>query len=272
MKAGPVDVIIPGISVFRRKSAGQIFEAVTRALDIPELSLQELNDKYGDEIREYDKKSEFTFLGKEFSAPCGINQFIRLDHDATSKQSFAYIKSNYNYNLHVAEMELLNLAARGYYNILNELDIRSLNKHTNALNKIVAMQKNGSISEEPMNSSYLNIYMRYLGWDMRISNKLSNEEVDARWNALVSLFPTEENEQDVDDNALAEFYAAIEEEKKRESEDDTDMIDFEWGSPIDLSDEILDNDEVDIFDMTEEQQDMGDLPAAAREYLENIEE
>lgn len=192
MKAGYVDIIVPGISVYRRKSTGQIFEAITRALDLPEMTLKELNGKYSDKIKEYDSKSEFEYKGNTFFAPCGINHFIRLDHDASSKQSFAYIKSNYNYNLHTAEMELLNLAARGYYGILNELDIRSLNKHINSLKKIRNMQETGICAEEQSNTPYLKDYFKYLGWEFKTNQPLSREDVNSYWADLYDVVSNEE--------------------------------------------------------------------------------
>lgn len=218
MPAGPVDIIVPGISVFRRKSTGQMFEASTRALGIGELTLEKLNRLHHNELAEFDANSQFIFVDKKFSAPCGINHFIRLDHDATTKQSFAYIKSNYNYNLHVAEMELLNLAARGYYNILNELDIRALNKHSNSIKRIRLMQKNGVLEDEVTNSPFLHDYMRYLGWDIHISNNLTNEEIDERWIELLEMFNTDEDLEIVDNEEINIFSEEYELKEKREEE------------------------------------------------------
>lgn len=192
MKAGPVDIIVPGISVFRRKSTGQVFEAITSALNIPELPLSELKKKYGKQIKKYDENSIFEFKGKEFSAPCGINNFLRLDHDATTKQSFAYLKSNYNFALHAAEMELLNMAARGFYSILNELDIRSLNKHNNSLELIRNVQKTGNIKDEVASNREFKDYMKYLGWDITFSGVLQQDEIDSRWDTLVDILSNEE--------------------------------------------------------------------------------
>lgn len=192
MPAGPVDVVVPGISVYRRKSTGQLFEAVTRALGIPEMTIPELNSKYGDIIKKYDDNSIFEFEGREFKAPCGINHIIRLDHDACGKQSFAYIKSNYNYNLHIAEMELLNLAARGEYSILNELDIRSLNKHSGSLRKIRQMQETGIISDEQADLTQMYDYMRCLGWDVKTNRPLTKDDVESRWSDLYEIVSNRE--------------------------------------------------------------------------------
>lgn len=192
MPAGVIDIIVPGISVYRRKSTGQVFEAVTRALNIPEMTLDKLKEQYGDKIAEYDSKSEFELNGRKFFAPCGINHFIRLDHDAASKQSFAYIKSNYGYNLHTAEMELLNLAARGEYGILNELDIRSLNKHVNSIKKIRDMQETGVMHEEQSNTPYLKDYFKYLGWEFKTNQPLSKDDVQSYWKDLYDVISNEE--------------------------------------------------------------------------------
>ena len=192
MKAGTVDIIIPGISVYRRKSTGQIFEAITRALNIPEMTLEKLQKQYGKQIKEYDEKCLFELNEKQFQAPCGINHFIRLDHDATSKQSFAYVRSNYNMNLRTAEMELLNLISRGEYGILNELDVRSLNKHTRPLHKIKKMQETGVANEESTNTPFLSNYFKYLGWSFKFNNKTNKADVMDYWEDLTSFVSDKE--------------------------------------------------------------------------------
>lgn len=209
MPAGPIDIIVPGVSVYRRKSTGQIFEAISRALGIGEMTLEKLFKEYRKEIKEYDSKSVFEYNGKEFKAPCGINHVIRLDHDATSKQSFSYIKSNTKFNLHIAEMELLNLAARGCYGILNELDIRSLNKHSSSIAKVKEMQMRGICPTEQANMPYLRDYFKYLGWDFHIDNKNSKDYVENIWEELqevvdnreLSIFDLEFDEVE-EENAL----------------------------------------------------------------------
>ena len=50
------------------------------------------------------------------------------------------------------EMEFLNLAARGLWNIMNEIDLRSISKHHSALAQIRKMQKTGKIVAEPANN------------------------------------------------------------------------------------------------------------------------
>ena len=207
MPAGPVDVIIPGVSVFRRKSTGQMFEAVTRALGIGEMPIKELMEKHGDEIKKFDEGSVFQFMGEEFSAPCGINHIIRLDHDSADKQSFSYLKTNYNFNLRFGEMELLNLASRGAYSILNELDIRSLNKHTDSYTKVANLQRTGIAPHEPMNSPHFKNFMRYLGWDFNDFAPITNEDVDERWNELIDLISNDE--LDIFD----EYAKSVEEDK-----------------------------------------------------------
>ena len=192
MKKGPVDIIVPGISVYRRKSTGQVFEALTKALQLKEMSLKDLYSNYEKEIKEFDKNSVFVMQGKEFKAPCGINNFLRLDHDACSKQSFAYVKSNPEFNLHIAEMELLNLSSRGKYNILNEVDIRSLNKHTNSFSKIKKMQTQGTCENERMNMPDLKNYMKYLGWDISFGDLPTSDEIDARWSDLFEIVNNKE--------------------------------------------------------------------------------
>lgn len=192
MPAGSIDIIVPGISIYRRKSMGQLFESITRGLGINEIPLEQLYSKYKTKIKNYDNKSIIRFDGREFKAPCGINHFIRLDHDACGKQSFSYIKTNYHYNLNMAEMELLNLASRGYYKILNELDQRSLSKHKNWFHKIKRLQQDGFIKEERLNLSQLQDYFRALGWDIHIDDVLTKEEVTTEWQELAELVSNQE--------------------------------------------------------------------------------
>lgn len=192
MKKGPVDVIVPGISVYRRKSTGQLFEALTRALDIPELPLQKLYEEYKDVIKDYDEHCIFSFQGKEFKAPCGINNMIRLDHDATSKQSFSYIKSNPVFLQHFGEMELLNLASRGEYNILNEFDLRSMSKHIASFRKIRALQQDGIIKNEIANTDYLPNYFKFLGWKLQTDQPLSRDDIQSYWNDLFTIVDNKE--------------------------------------------------------------------------------
>lgn len=184
MKAGAVDVITPGISVFRRKCLGQIFEAVTTAMGIDEIPLEQLYKDYNKQIEVYDKNSVFTMGDVTFSAPCGINKMIRLNHDSGGKQSFSYIKTNNRFALHFGEMELLNLASRGYGSILNELDLRDMNKHNNSLRKVRDLQEHGTIREEAADNTDMQYYFNQLGWDIDFNTSLTRSEIDERWDRL----------------------------------------------------------------------------------------
>lgn len=171
MKAGPIDVIVSGLSVYRRKSLGQIIEAWARATDHFDCSnLVEASEKYIDEMQEYSNKSVISWNGNETIKPCGINMMIRLDHNACSKQVFAELKTNYSRLLKCEEMLILNLISRGLYDISNELDIRSIAKHHNAIAQIKNMQKTGAINNEPANNlKFFNI-LRAIGFDFNLRN------------------------------------------------------------------------------------------------------
>ena len=173
MKAGPVDIVISGLSVYDRKNLGQIFESVAGAFGFDEEDLPTIYKKYGDEIAEYDKNSEFTFQGEKFKAPCGICEIVRLDHDSYTKQSFSYIKSNTNFCLRVGEQELLNLISRGKTEILNELDYRALSKHADSLKEVWRMQKTGKISHREADNSRLKELLRTIGYEL---NSLTEDE------------------------------------------------------------------------------------------------
>ncbi len=175
-KAGPFDVIISSMSVYRRKSLGQIFEAWAKVYNITDVdNIKDAVLKYQDLLNEFSSKSVVEWHGAECIKPCGINAFIRLDHDSVTKQSFSTIRKNYSSNLKLGEMELLNLAARGFYNILSELDIRSLNKHKNSIKDIENMQKYGELRLKPSTANDFLSISKNLGVEISIDGKtLSN--------------------------------------------------------------------------------------------------
>lgn len=175
MPKGYFDIIVSAISVYKRKSLGQIFEAWASASGITDVSnFMEAKDKYSNEMKEYCEKSVISFNGIKTIKPCGINKFIRLDHNASSKQSFSKISTNGMIKL--GEQECLCLAAMGAKYMLNEFDIRSLNKHFNAKRLIKEVQKTGILPLERANN--LNIFniLQCLGID--ISLNLNNEYLE----------------------------------------------------------------------------------------------
>ena len=84
------------------------------------------------------------------------------------------------------------MAAIGFYSILNELDIRSLNKHNNSLELIRNVQKTGNIKDEVASNREFKDYMKYLGWDITFSGVLQQDEIDSRWDTLVDILSNEE--------------------------------------------------------------------------------
>lgn len=188
-KAGPFDIIVSGLSVYRRKSLGQIFEAWALATDNNDVNnIQEAVKKYKNDMKEFSEKSIITFNGKETIKPCGINMIIRLNHDAITQQSRSYIKSNYSKMLKFGEMELLNLAARGLYDIMNELDIRSVSKHYNSFNQIKEMQKNHNINYEASNNLRFFNILKTIGFDFNLRNPVEElKNIDDDFSKLQSL-------------------------------------------------------------------------------------
>lgn len=143
MKAGPFEVIFSALSVFKRKSLGQIFEAWAKAVDCTDANdAKTAIEKHGESIAEYGKNSVVRWNGNTTVKPCGINSILRLNHDAVTKQSFSEISENPGYMLKFGEMENLNLAARGLYGIMNELDVRSIIKNSQSYDIIKAWQEN----------------------------------------------------------------------------------------------------------------------------------
>lgn len=182
MKAGPLDVIASGLSVYRRKSPGQIFEAYAMATGHTDKNnAQDLIEKYYDDIQRYGKESLITFQGKTIVKPTGINMFIRLAHDSVTKQSFSDLKSNSGRMLKFGEMELLNLASQDLKSVINEFDLRAVSKHADAIAKIKKLQEN-RIDQYSMsdNLKYFNL-MRTLGIKFDLDQKdieLSEESLD----------------------------------------------------------------------------------------------
>ena len=181
MPKGPFDIILSGLSAYKRKSFGMIFEAWSKACGITDVSnVTEACNKYEKEMKEYSEKSVISFnspyLGKITTIkPCGINSILRLNHNAVGKQSFSYLKSNYGKMLKLEEMLILNFAARNLTGIINELDIRSINKHYDSLNKIYEMQKTGYMSDnEPANNlKFFNI-LNTIGFNFTINDDDGN--------------------------------------------------------------------------------------------------
>ncbi len=171
MKAGPFDVVVSALSVYRRKSLGQLFEAWALASGHTDvLNISKAVEKYYDEMQDYGNRSVIYWHGSETIKPCGINMMIRLDHNATGKQSFSTIRTNYARMLKIGEMELLNLASRGLYDIINEIDIRSISKHHNAIGQIKRMQKTGEIERETANNMRFFNILKTIGYDFNLRN------------------------------------------------------------------------------------------------------
>mgnify|MGYP001074600852 FL=1 len=174
-KAGPFDVIISGLSVMRRNSLGQLFEAWANASGIEfkkgEDFIKKAVMKYSKEMKEFSEKSIIVFKGKESIKPCGIINMIRLHHYATTKASISYIKTNSNKMLKLEEMIKLNLAANGCTKILTELGIRSTRKHSSAFKMIYDMMKDRKLPRNILPSLNFNRILHSMGVDMRLSGK-----------------------------------------------------------------------------------------------------
>lgn len=188
LEPGPMDVIVSGLSVFRRKSLGQLFEAWAKATGHDDVDdIMEAVRLYADEMREFSEKSVVWWHGKSSIKPIGINSILRLDHDSVGKQSHSYVKSNYARMLKFGEMELLNLASRGLYSIMNEIDVRSISKHHNSLQQIRDMQRSGAICSEPANNLRFFNLMRTVGFDFNLRNAPSAQPANPQWAALQKL-------------------------------------------------------------------------------------
>lgn len=199
-KAGPFDIIVSGLSVYRRKSLGQIFEAWALATDHGDVNnVQDAVKYYSEDMKDFASKSIICWHGKETIKPCGINMIIRLDHNATGKQSHSYIKTNYARMLKFGEMELLNLAARGLTDIINEIDIRSISKHRDAFAQIREMQKTGEIKHGIANNMRFFNILRTIGFDFQMSSD-GNENNSNKENDFLDL-----KSSIIDDNKLDLF-------------------------------------------------------------------
>lgn len=180
-KAGPFEVIVSGLSVYRRKSLGQLFEAWAKASGHDDVDdIIDAVARYADEMKAFSEQSVVVFEGQETIKPCGINSILRLDHDAVGKQSHSYVKSNYARMLKFGEMELLNLASRGLFSIMNEIDVRSISKHHNSIQQIRDMQKTGTIHSEPANSLRFFNLLRTAGFDFNLRT-VSAEALSPQW-------------------------------------------------------------------------------------------
>lgn len=175
---GPFEVIISLLSVYKRQTLGQLFEAWALAMDVSEEEANTIKDcfKFKEDIKYFCEhsvvclKDPYTGEIRESIKPCGVNMILRLDQDATSKQSFSYLQTNYGRMLKFEEMAILNLAARGMYGILNETDIRSCSKHYNAFEEINLMQRRGDIELETAdNTRFFNI-LKIIGYDFNLNH------------------------------------------------------------------------------------------------------
>ena len=192
MPKGYMDIIVSGLSVFKRRSFGQIFEAWALASGIDDVDcIYDAKTKYGEQMKEFSKKSVIRFNGTESIHPCGINMIIRLCHNSSDKQSFSKIRSNYAHALKFGEMELLNLAARGLCGIINELDIRSMIKYKNSLQMIQELQKTGEAPYMKANDTNFFKMMEILGYSFNVDGVINENSTDKQSiisNDVIDLF------------------------------------------------------------------------------------
>ena len=186
--AGPFDIIVSGMSVYRRKSLGQLFEAWAAATGHTDVdNVMDAVNLYADDLKQFSEQSVVLFGETSTIKPIGINVILRLNHDAVGKQSHSYVKSNYARMLKFGEMELLNLAARGLWNIINEIDVRSVSKHHNSLNQIRQMQKTGEIRFEPSNNLRFFNILRTCGFEFNLREPLTQTEDASIWSDALKL-------------------------------------------------------------------------------------
>ena len=191
-KKGPFEIIVSGNSVFKRKTTGQLFEGWAKAMNFNNVNnVKDAIDNYYDDLKYFGEHSVVCFdhdgIHEETIKPCGVNMVIRLNHDAVTKQVFSYVKSNYARMLKFGEMEELNLASRGMYNILNELDIRSVSKHYNSFSMIKRMQKTGECPNERANNLRFFSILRDIGFEFNLQEAIKYEDMNEMYLKLRDL-------------------------------------------------------------------------------------
>ena len=207
MEAGPIDVIISGYSTIRRGSLGQLFEAWANASGI-EISpgedyIKNVAKKYAKEIKEFCDNSIIEFEGEELIKPCGIIDMIRLYHNATTKVSHSFVKSNDKKLLKFAEMEKLNLAATDSNNILKELSIRSTNKYNNSYSLIKDIMEDKKLPKNAKTSLNFARIVRCMGYDILVDGKSMCESDDTQLSHFGELI------NDVVDDNLIDLFSTI---------------------------------------------------------------
>ena len=191
-KAGPFDIIISGLSLMRRESMGQLFEAWANAAGIDfddgEDYIKLAVEKYSKEMKDFSQKSVIVYKGKEAIKPCGLINMIRLYHHASDQTSTAFLKTDSSKLLKIGYMEQLNIIANGGEDILTELGIRGLRKHSNSYSMIYDMMTKGVLPKKLQPSPSFNKLLRSMGMDMLLNNKslvnTDNTEPDEIFNQL----------------------------------------------------------------------------------------
>lgn len=191
-EAGPFEVIISGLSLMRRESMGQLFEAWANAsgIDFDEGGdyIKLAVEKYSEQMKDFSNKSVIVYKGKEAIKPCGLINMIRLYHHASKQSSTAFLKTNYSKLLKIGYMEQLNIIANGGEGILSELGVRGLRKHTNSYRMIYDMMTKGFLPDKLYPSPSFNKLLRSMGMDMLLNNNslvnTDNTEPDEIFNKL----------------------------------------------------------------------------------------
>lgn len=231
-KAGPFEVIISGYSVLRRGSLGQIFEAWATASGIefePGKDFAKLAmEKYAEEMKEFSRKSLVTFQGVTRIKPVGIIDIIRLHHHATTKISLSYIKPNSNKMLSFGEQEKLNLAARGAFDILRELSLRSTHKHVNAVYEINKMRKTRNLPRDLQVSSKFARLLKSIGFNLSLENQdlvksdrsIQEKHLEEAYEEILNLHSTDRNLEEIFDAIDEEFGRYLERMGKEQTDED----------------------------------------------------